>query len=554
MQKIHATVWGLDFGTTTTYLSESDATGSSKYSLRQSGRLFEYVPSVVTVSDGTFVVGEAAEIAPEEQLIRSVKRAITLNRKTLPIPAGPLASKDSDDGPVDADTAIRAVLSEVNKIARREIGDSPVRLGCPAMWNAEQRERLLRLASEAGFSIQYNTLIDEPVAACMGWFERELKKGRKQFGTTLVFDMGGGTLDVAALRINADHDSPEIYVLASDGLDEAGDALDYSIANLLIEKEEAQNANHIALKQNPGWLLRAARTLKVSLGTNISTSTKLRLPDGNVIDLELTEDELRSAFEPQFKKAMDRVTVVMRISKTTDWRTEAMTGPELRALSDADLLPQIANFLMVGGMAKMPLLRKMLIEFGIPADRIHGDESIDADAAVSLGLALNEDYDHLSLDRPGFNFELTWQQNGVTKSEVIYEAYSKLYTAEQAVNWSPLKLTWRNTKYEREDAAEGRAILCARTTQGEVIEISYEGELKEGEGPAFYFGLDKRPVITIQPNGRIFIRDGNGSEMAVKVSRWPVINVSRNRTLSIQKSTEVGDHLQGLAWHERPSD
>jgi molecular chaperone DnaK (HSP70) len=554
MKKIHETVWGLDFGTTTTYLSESDAAGSSTYSLRQAGRLYEYIPSVVFVEGGEIKFGEEAEASPEELLLRSVKRAITLNRKTLPIPAGSLASKMPDDGPVNADDAIRAVLAEVNKVARREIGDNPVRLGCPAMWNAEQRLRLLKLAAEAGFKIQYDTLIDEPVAACIGWFENELRKGRKPSGTTLVFDMGGGTLDVAALKINADHDSPEIYVLASDGIDEAGDALDEAVAKLLIEKEDPGSSKRLALESNPGWLRRSARALKVELGTNISTTTKLRLPSGEVFDLELTEDELRAAFEPQFKRALDRVTFVMRTAKTTEWRTDAMTGPELRALTNAELLPQIANFLLAGGMTKMPLLRKMLVESGIPADKIYGDETIDADAAVSLGLALNEDYDHLSLDRPGFNFELVWEINGVTKSEVIYEAYSKLYTPEQALNWSPLKLTWRNTKYSREDADDGRAVLCARTTSGQVIEISYDGELREGEGPAFFFGMEKMPVIIIQPNGRIFIRDGNGSEMAMKVARWPVINVSRNRTLSMQRSDAAGDHVHGLAWHERPSD
>jgi molecular chaperone DnaK (HSP70) len=554
MKKTYDTVWGLDFGTTTTYLSESDFVGSHKYSLRQAGGSREYVPSAVMPTDAGFTVGEAAIDFSEEEILRSVKRAITLRRETLPIPEASEMKADKDNGPVNADDAIRALLAEVRKIARRDIGDNPVRLGCPAMWDAQQRQRLLRLAKEAGFEIQYDTLIDEPVAACIGWFEAEIRNKRRPSGTTLVFDMGGGTLDVAALKINADHDSPEIYVLASDGIDEAGDALDAAISRVLLEKEEVGSERFAALTRNPGSLRRAARQLKEQLGSSITTSTKLRLGDDQVFDLELTEDDLRSAFEPQFKRAMELVTVVLRIAKTTEWRSNAMTGPELRALSRADLLPQVTNFLLVGGMSQMPLLRKMLIETGVASNIIFGGEVIDADAAVSLGLALDRDYDHLSLDRPGFNFELQWTEAGQPKTEVIYEAYSKLYTKQQAVDGSQLKLTWLNDKFTRENSDTGQAVFCARTTSREILELTFDGELKEGLGPSFTFGLEKTPVIIIQPNGRIFLRDATGAEMAIKVTRWPVINVSRSRTLLIQRSDATGDHVNGLAWHERPYD
>lgn len=554
MKKTYDTVWGLDFGTTTTYLSESDVVGSHKYSLRQARGSREYVPSVVMPTNSGFTVGEAAIDFSEDELLRSIKRAITLRRETLPIPEPMALQTDSDNGPILADDAIRALLTEVRKIARRDIGDNPVRLGCPAMWDAKQRQRLLRLAREAGFEIQYDTLIDEPVAACIGWFEKELRQNRVRSGTTLVFDMGGGTLDVAALKINADHDSPEIYVLASDGIDEAGDALDASIARTLLEKEKEGSERYEALLTNPGYLKRASRDLKEQLGGSDSTTTKMRLASGQVFDLELTDDDLRRAFEPQFKRAIELVTVVLRIAKTTEWRSHAMSGPELRSLKRADLLPQIANFLLVGGMSQMPLLRKMLIEAGVTANVIFGGEAIDADAAVSLGLALDRDYDHLSLDRPGFNFELQWSEGGQAKTEVIYEAYSKLYTQQQALDGSQLKLTWQNIKFARDNSDSGQAVFCARTTGGEILELTFDGELKEGLGPSFAFGLEKTPVIIIQPNGRIFLRDATGSEMAIKVTRWPVINVSRTRTLSIQRSDAAGDHVQGLAWHERPYD
>jgi molecular chaperone DnaK (HSP70) len=552
MKKTRDTVWGLDFGTTTTYLSESDFVGSHKYSLRQAGGSREYVPSVVMPTEAGFTVGEAAIDFSEEAILRSVKRAITLCRETLPIPEASALKADKDDGPVNADDAIRAVLAEVRKIARRDIGDNPVRLGCPAMWNSKQRQRLLRLAKEAGFEIQYDTLIDEPVAACIGWFETEIRNKRRPSGTTLVFDMGGGTLDVAALKINADHDSPEIYVLASDGIDEAGDALDAAISRILIEKEEEGSERRQTLIESPGFLRRASRELKEQLGSSISTTTKIRFPTGQVFELELTEDDLRVAFAPQFHEAIKLVLRVLRIAKTTEWRSEATTLSEFFSFNESDLFPEVTNVLLVGGMSRMPLLRKLLVEAGFASDIIYGDEAIDADAAVSLGLALDRDYDHLSLDRPGFNFELIWEKDGETKSEVIYEAYSKLYSWQQVLDAGHLKLTWRNNEFLKHDSDTGEAVFCARTTSGEILDLIFEEELKIGL--RFNFGLDKVPVIIIQPNGRIFLRDSSGTEIEFKVDRWPVINVSRNRNLSIKRSGGLGNHVYGLAFHERPYD
>lgn len=547
-------MWGLDFGTTTTFLSESDLVGSRNYSLREASGTWNYLPSVVRIAGESLTFGASAADGPEEGLFRSVKRAITLKRQTLPLPEPQELETTPDTGPVCADDAIRGLLAEVKRIAGVEIGSRPIRLGCPAMWDADQRNRLLRLAAEAGFTVQHDTLIDEPVAACMGWFDNEFRHGRRPTGTTLVFDMGGGTLDVAALRINSDHESPEIYVLASDGIDEAGDALDAALARVLLEKQEKGSQSEKLLIENPGWLRRSARLLKVQLGDAYSTATKLRLPGGEVVELELTEDDLRSAFEPQFENALDLVQNVLRMARMADWRESAMTGPELRAIKLDQLLSQVDHFLLVGGMSQMPLLRRLLIESGVSAEKIFGRESLEPNEAVSAGLALSRDYDHLSLDRPGFNFELQWKRAGAVQTELIYRAYTRLYTREQARTFLPLKLTWRNEHLETDDADEGGAVFGARTTRGEIIELDFDGELKENLGPFFHFGLNKSPVIIIQPNGRIFMRDGTGAEFAFRVARWPVLNATKKRTLTVKPSDTSGDSLSGLAWHERPYD
>ena len=100
---------------------------------------------------------------------------------------------------------------------------------------ASRRKRLLDLARSAGLPVDDHTLIDEPIAAGVAWVNNRIaRSGQGVRGQLLVFDMGGGTLDVAVLDVHADlGEDPEISVLSSWGIDEAGDALDEALADEL---------------------------------------------------------------------------------------------------------------------------------------------------------------------------------------------------------------------------------------------------------------------------------------------------------------------------------
>ena len=125
---------GVDFGTATTLVSEPAA-------VLPLGRATNGLPSVVRVADGALLVGEDAEEVSPDQVIRSVKRAITERRDVFT-----LARPDSDETlEVHADDAIAAVLGEtLDRAGRAGValdGPRPVRLGCPAMWDGAQRRR-----------------------------------------------------------------------------------------------------------------------------------------------------------------------------------------------------------------------------------------------------------------------------------------------------------------------------------------------------------------------------------------------------------------------------
>ena len=89
---------------------------------------------------GRLVVGEAAEGLPLDRVKRSVKRCITRNEQETTL----------DDGTtMKVDDAIAALLAQVATNARSggiDLTEETTRLGCPAMWTGEQRQRLLGLA------------------------------------------------------------------------------------------------------------------------------------------------------------------------------------------------------------------------------------------------------------------------------------------------------------------------------------------------------------------------------------------------------------------------
>ena len=163
------------------------------------GRATSWLPSVALADGVRILVGEDADEAGPAQ-IRSIKRAITERREAITV-VGP-------DGPreVKADTVIAEILRELVRRARGAgvalDGGREVRLGCPAMWDGAQRRRMVAIAEAAGLSMGRSALVDEPVAAGLAWLSyRYLAHGERPNGTLLVFDMGGGTLDVAVLAV-----------------------------------------------------------------------------------------------------------------------------------------------------------------------------------------------------------------------------------------------------------------------------------------------------------------------------------------------------------------
>lgn len=561
---------GLDFGTSTSLISESTP---ARTAVTPIGRTEKWLPSLLARSGSTWSAGDDALVFPEEQIIRSAKRAITRRVPSFSVFDG------SAHVEVDADDVIREILRSLVIVAEDAFvslnDDAEVRLGCPAMWEGDQRRRLIRLAKEAGISVSENTVIDEPIAAGIAWVNQRTREGSHVSGKLLVFDMGGGTLDVAVLHVDARPTEPGrkrippvISVQSSIGVDEAGDSLDDAIERDFVDRLSEIGFDvlgHPGGAELTGWLRRAARVAKVELSNATDTTVVVGHPSIAVPTFTYSRVELETAFRSQLDRAIDVVRLALRaalmaqVKSPTDER--AMTPAAARQYSDDMLADGVHYVVLAGGMAHIPAVRERLGElFG--GDRIwmgiddkSGRAETNSTEMIALGLSFHEDSDRMNLHRPGFDFVLEWveAEGGGAREALVYEAYSPLYTPEQVFIKNSTKYMW---KPRDADAipTRGEGLLTVRALTGERLDFTFNGARLPGI--RMDFGTNDF-TISLEPNGRVFWRDGGGRTGAVRVAQWPVIRGNKQETIAIEEIEEDDSgrwSVDSLPWHLKPYD
>jgi actin-like ATPase involved in cell morphogenesis len=533
---------GVDFGTSTTLVAEGRR-GRLPLVFPVGTRGTSWLPSVVGVSDkGQLMVAEAASDLPVEQMRRSIKRAITHGQTSVVI----------DGVKVAVDDAIRALLHELATRARDDLDLEPgvVRLGCPAMWTGNQRRRLLEVARSAGLPVDDHTLIDEPIAAGVAWVNSRIaRSGQGVRGQLLVFDMGGGTLDVAVLDVHADlgHD-PEISVLSSWGIDEAGDALDEALATELERQLDARGHDIAGLPGAAGVrsvIRQAAKEAKERLSDETDTLVSIRHPEVELPTVPLSQEQVDLAFHGQLTRARSLVWAVLRGAQVTHEVTK--TPAEIRAVPLESLAIEIDFVLLAGGMARVPSVGRMLAEM-FPRAEVSSDAGVPSDEAIVAGLAETASYERINLHRPPFHFVLEYEgQDGVERATPVYEAHSPFYPPYQAMQRSSLYYEWRPQRGLLPSIGEG--LVSVFTAGGERALLSIDG--RDGHGFVLRFGPNP-PAVLIYPNGRVLIVDGKGGRTEFLVPRWPVIRGKDHAVLYAQKRADSRAPMVERSWMKDP--
>jgi molecular chaperone DnaK len=265
------------------------------------------------------------------------------------------------------------VLKELKTFVNtNEIVDAVV-ITIPASFDTIQSNATKEAGMQAGF--KQVVLLQEPIAASLAYANMKKEK-EMQDGKWLVYDLGGGTFDVALIEIK----NGEMKVLDHEGNNFLGGA-DFDrmiVEKFLIPKITEQysfsslenDMKSASGKYNAKYyvLLRRAEEAKILLSAKSSADIVVdgfEDEEGNEVDMEITIT--RSEFNELIRPSID---------STTDMIKKILTNKSLKAID-------IQFTLMVGGSTYIPYVRQRVEEIlQIPTNC-----EIDPTTAIAIGAA-----------------------------------------------------------------------------------------------------------------------------------------------------------------------
>ncbi len=298
----------------------------------------------------------------------------------------------------------------------KETRQAPIRsalLTVPAFFNQSQREATIQAGRMAEFDTEDQAMIEEPTAAIIYQiyaeyrqdqdnFLKKLKKGEN----VLVFDFGGGTLDLSAIRISCDEDAVQSEVLAHEGdPDLGGNIIDFLLTENILARLKAkypkdedvlavveafqpyldQYLNQHVLRFQPNVsdhikqmifiTKRTAEECKIALSEQ--DSVMVRTPFTRCEPFRMTRDEFNN-----FILNHELLNLRERIKNTLNRIA--------RKLKDNNI--KLSRVLLVGGSSQIPyvreIIRNAITNLSFSEDKIV--ISADCMRAVALGAAIQQ--------------------------------------------------------------------------------------------------------------------------------------------------------------------
>ena len=230
----------------------------------------------------------------------------------------------------------------------------------PAYFNDSQRQATKDAGVIAGLNVL--RIINEPTAAALAYGLDKKKSGEQH---VVIFDYGGGTLDVSLITI--DDGVFEVKATAGD-THCGGEDLDCLLVNWCVQEFEKKNKG-VVLKDNTR-ALRRLRTACERAKRSLSSSTQATievdgLANGIDLNLMLTRARFESLCDSEFRRAVAPLEQVLRDAE----------------MSKTD----IHEVVMVGGSTRIPKIRELVSQFFNGKklnDSVHPDEAVAYGAAV----------------------------------------------------------------------------------------------------------------------------------------------------------------------------
>ena len=342
------------------------AEGASQY-----GKSF---PSYVAFTDdGQMLVGEPARrqaVTNPENTISAIKRSMGTDHKVT------VNGKQYSPQEISA-----FILQKIKKDAETFLGE-PIQkavITVPAYFDDNQRTATKDAGTIAGLDVV--RLVNEPTAASLAY---GLDKSEEDDMNIMVYDLGGGTLDVTIMEFGGG-----VFEVRSTSGDTqlGGTDMDNVLIKYLADEFKAQEGVDLMDNDQAVQRLReAAEKAKIELST--TTTTEVNLPfiamgtDGTPKNLII------SLTRAKLEELVDSIV-------------EKSGKPMQQALDDAKMSKsEIDKIILVGGPTRMPIVQKFVEKFiGKPVERgIDPMECVSMGAAIQGGVLAGEIKDIVLLD------------------------------------------------------------------------------------------------------------------------------------------------------------
>ncbi len=332
--------FGIDLGTTNSLIAKFED-GQVQVFKNPIGHK-ETLPSVVAFrGDRTLVGDKAREYITKDagNVFGSFKRKMGTGEKFL------VPSTMESTSPIDLSALVLKELK--NFVHTGEPVDAAV-ITIPASFDTVQSNATKKAGYEAGF--KEVLLLQEPVAASLAYFN-ESKRELPESGNWLVYDLGGGTFDVALVTIQ----NGELRVADHEGNNFLG-GVDFDaliIEKIIVPKLVAVTGNAAIeeeLRNRSGrleklyyLLLYKAEEAKKELSAGHETEIEFTLPDSDQeIIISITRGELNEIIH-------DRIADTISLLKSILQRNNLQAS-------------DVSNIVMVGGSTYIPYVRQLLTE------------------------------------------------------------------------------------------------------------------------------------------------------------------------------------------------
>lgn len=304
----------------------------------------EYVtPSAISILDGKIVVGKLAK----ERLITHPECSASLFKRNMGTDVTYKLDKKEYDSATLSSFVVKQLIEDAQNYLHESIDE--VVISVPAYFNARQRQDTKRIGELLGIKVE--RLINEPSAAAIACHMDD------EYETFVVFDFGGGTLDVSVV----DCFENVISINAISGNNHLGGIdFDRAMAEYFCLKNGLDyNILDSSFQQS---ILRACEQAKIKLSTQ------------NVVEISLTHSSIN------YRCVFDE-NVLFNITHSLLESCKNVIG---KAVKDSGFsASELDSLILVGGSSKMPVLQHYLSDvLNIPVLK---EEHMDSLVVLGLG-------------------------------------------------------------------------------------------------------------------------------------------------------------------------